>query len=207
MAVKESGICYLNKVVYIFTTTIEQTIGSEAMKAIFEQAGVPPRFYPPPNNLAKEFDFVYFGAINATIDQMYGRGGRGLLIHAGRASFAEGLAEFGTLIGASELAFKAIPLEAKLKIGLRAMAETFSKFSDQLTTTDETDEHIVYTIHKCPVCWGRTSQKPICYTAAGVIEAGLDWVSGGKKFHVEEVACHAAGDEHCVFYIRKEPLD
>lgn len=206
MAVKESGLCYLNKVVYIFTTTIEQTIGSEAMKAIFERAGVPSQFYPPPNNLAKEFDFAYFGAINATIDQMYGRGGRGLLIHAGRASFAEGLAEFGTLIGASELAFKAIPLDAKLKIGLRAMAETFSKFSDQLTTTDETDEHIVYTIHKCPVCWGRTSQKPICYTATGVIEGGLDWVSGGKKFQVEEVACHAAGDDHCVFHIQKEPL-
>jgi predicted hydrocarbon binding protein len=207
MAVKESGLYYLNKVVYIFTTSIEQTIGSEAMKAIFDLAGVPRQYYPPPNNLAKEFDFAYFGAINAAIEQMYGRGGRGLLIHAGRASFAEGLAEFGTLIGASELAFKAIPLDAKLKVGMRAMAETFSKFSDQLTTTDETDEYFIYTIHKCPVCWGRTSQKPVCYTATGVIEGGLDWVSGGKMFHVEEVACHAAGDEFCVFHIQKEPVD
>ena len=206
MAVEKSGLFYHNKVVYIFITSIEQTIGPEAMKTVFDVAGVPQTYYPPPNNFAKEFDFAYFSAINATIEQMYGRGGRGLLIHAGRAGFAEGLAEFGTLLGVGELAFKTIPLEAKIRVGLKAMAETFTKFSDQLTSTDETDDYFTYTIHKCPVCWGRASERPVCHTAGGVIEEGLSWVSGGKTFHIEEVACHATGDENCVFHIQKEPM-
>jgi predicted hydrocarbon binding protein len=207
VAVEKSGRYYLNKLVYIYVTSIEQTIGSEAMRAVFELAGVPQKYYPPPNNFAKEFDFAYFGAICGAIDQMYGRGGRGLTIHAGRVSFAEGLAEFGALIGGSELAFKAIPLAAKMRVGLKAMAETFTKFSDQPTSVEEAGEHFVYTIHKCPVCWGRASRNPICHTATGIIEAGVEWVSGGKTFRVDEVACHAVGDEACVFHIQKEPLE
>jgi predicted hydrocarbon binding protein len=207
VAVAESGLYYVNKIVYIFVTTIEQTIGPEAMQTVYEVAGVPLDYYPPPNNFAKNFDFSYFSSINGAIEEMYGRGGRALLIHAGRAGFAEGLAEFGTLIGGSELAFKAISLPAKMRLGLRAMAETFTKFSDQLTTTDEADDYFIYTIHRCPVCWGRTSTRSICYTATGLIEEILKYASGGRQFRVDEVACHAAGDAQCVFHIQKEPLD
>jgi predicted hydrocarbon binding protein len=57
------------------------------------------------------------------------------------------------------------------------------------------------------VCWGRTAPRPVCYTATGVIESGLKWVSGGKIFRVEEVACCAIGDPTCDFHIYKQPLD
>ncbi len=208
MTLQKSGLCYPNKIALIYVTAIEETIGSEAMKIVFKVADIPENLYPPPNNLAKEFDFVYYGALGAALEKMYGsHGERGLTLHAGRACFTSGLTEFGSLIGAGDLAFKAIPLKAKLKIGLRGMAETFSKFSDQKTGVSETDEHLIYTIYTCPICWGRKSNKVICYGAVGVIEAGLHWVSGGKNIAVEQIACHAAGDEHCVFHIAKEPLD
>jgi predicted hydrocarbon binding protein len=207
MAVKESGLYYPNKMGYIYIKNIEGTIGPEAVKAVYELADVPLDYYPPPNNLANEFDFAYFGSITAAIDQMYGRGGRALNMHAGKAAFSKGLAEYGSVLGIGELAFKAIPLTAKLRVGLRAMAETFSKFTDQLSTVDEADEYFIYTIHRCPVCWGRTSDRPICYSAIGILDEGLGWVSGGKKFHIEEVSCHAVGDEHCIFHIQKTPSD
>ena len=50
-----------------------------------------------------------------------------------------------------------------------------------------------------------TSQKPICYGMVGVLHQGLQWLSNGRNFQVDEIACHAAGDEHCVFRIPKEP--
>lgn len=207
MAIKESGLYYLNKMVRIWVQAIEETIGSEAMKAVYEAAGVPLAYYPPPNNLAKGFDFAHFSALNGAIEQLYGsRGGRGLIIHASKASFAANNAEFGNLIGAGELAFKAIPLQAKLKIGLRGMAEVFSKFTDQRTTVVESGDYFIYTIHHCPTCWGRTSPKPICHAAIGLLEEGIKWVSGGQTFQIEEVACHAAGAEACVFHIGKKPL-
>lgn len=207
MALEESGFYYPNKMARIYIKAIEETIGPETMKAIFDMAGVPLELYPPQNNFAKEFDFAYYGAIGAILEQMYGpRGERGLAVYAGRLSFSKGLVAYGSVIGARDLVLKPIPLRVKAKIALKAIAETFTKFSDQLTSADEADDYFSVTIHRCPRCWGRTSQKPICYSAVGTIEGGLQWVSGGQVFQVEEVACIAMGDEACVFHIQKEPV-
>ena len=207
MPVEKSGLYYPNKMARIYILAVEETLGPEAMKAAFLTAGVPLKFNPPPNNFAKEFDFAYYGAIGAAIEEMYGsRGTRSLTFHAGKASFAGGLAEFGAMIGVSELAFKTIPLSAKLRVGLRGIAETYAKFSDLVADVEERDDHFLYTLRQCPVCWGRTSQKSICYGMVGVLHQGLHWLSNGRDFQVEEIACHAAGDQHCVFQIPKEPL-
>lgn len=205
----KSGLHYPNKIGRIYLMAMEEVMGTNGIKAVLNLAKVPHLINNyPPNNLAREFDFSDFGAIGAAIEEMYGpRGGRGLALRAGRASFAQGLSEFGSVIGASELAFKVIPLGTKVKVGLKAMAETFTKFSDQHSEVVEADDHFVYTIYKCPVCWGRTSDKPICYGAVGILQEGLRWVSGGKDFKVEEMECHAAGDPNCVFHIHKEPLN
>lgn len=209
MAREKSGLYYPNKIGRIYLMAMEEVMGTNGIKAVLNLAKTPELIgnYPP-NNLAREFDFSDFGAIGSAIEEMYGpRGGRGLALRAGRASFAQGLSEFGSVIGASELAFKVIPLGTKVKVGLKAMAETFTKFSDQKSEVEEADEHFVYTIRKCPVCWNRTSEKPICYGAVGILQEGLRWVSGGKDFKVEEIQCHAVGDEDCVFYVYKEPLN
>jgi hypothetical protein len=207
VAVQPSGLYYPNKMARLYVLAVQETLGQEAMKAAFELAGVPLKFNPPPNNFAKEFDFAYYGALSAAIEQMYGsRGVRSLTLHAGKASFAGGLAEFGAMIGVSELTFKAIPLAAKLRVGLRGIAETYAKFSDLVADVTEFDDHFLYSLRHCPVCWGRASQRPICYGMIGILQQGLHWLSSGKEFNVDEVACHAAGDEHCVFRIPKEPL-
>lgn len=209
MARDKSGYYYPNKIGRIYLMAMEEVMGTNGIKAVLNLAKVPELIgnYPS-NNLAREFDFSDFGAIGSAIEEMYGpRGGRGLALRAGRASFAQGLSEFGSVVGASELAFKVIPLGTKVKVGLKAMAETFTKFSDQISDVEEADDHFVYTIRRCPVCWGRTSEKPICYGAVGILQEGLRWVSGGKDFRVEEILCHAVGDQFCVFHIYKEPLN
>lgn len=206
---EKSGLYYPNKIGRIYLMAMEEVMGTNGIKAVLNLAKVPELIgnYPP-NNLGREFEFSDFGAIGNAIEEMYGpRGGRGLALRAGRASFAQGLSEFGSVIGASELAFKVIPLATKLKVGLKAMTETFSKFSDQKTDVAEADDHFIYTILACPVCWGRTSDRNICYGAIGILQEGLRWASGGKDFKVEEIECHAAGAENCVFYIYKEPLN
>ena len=208
MAIQESGYHYINKMARMAVLTIEQTIGAEAMQMIYRQAGVPLTYYPPADNFAKGFDFAYFAAINEAVEQLYGpRGARGLLVHAGRAGFTVGFAEFGGIMGASELAFKAISLEPKIKVGLRAVAETFSKFSDQPTTVEETDDYFVYTIQRCPVCWERHSDRPVCYIVLGVLDECMRWISGGKSFFIEEATCIAMGTDACIFHIHKQPIE
>jgi predicted hydrocarbon binding protein len=207
---EKSGLYYPNKMGRIYLMAMEEVMGTNGIKAVLNLAKIPELIgnYPP-NNRAREFDFSDFGAIGNAIEEMYGpRGGRGLALRAGRASFAQGLSEFGSVVGASELAFKVIPMSTKVKVGLKAMAETFSMFSDQKTSVDEADDHFIYTIYSCPVCWGRSSEdRTICYGAVGVLQEGLRWASGGKDFKVEELECHAAGADNCVFRIHKEPLN
>jgi predicted hydrocarbon binding protein len=138
---------------------------------------------------------------------MYGpRGGRGLALRAGRATFDEGLRNFGALAGVGDLAFKVLPLQAKLRIGMPAMARIFTQTSDQLSTVEEQGDHFAYTIHRCPVCWGRKTDKPACFIATGLIQAGLKWVSGGMEFRVIQTTAKSCGDPNCLFIIQKEPL-
>jgi predicted hydrocarbon binding protein len=162
---------------------------------------------PPPNNLDRQFDFAYFSALNGALEEMYGpRGGRGLALRAGRATFNEGLRNFGALAGVGDLAFKVLPLSAKLRIGVPAMAKIFSQTSDQHSTAVDRDDHFVYTIHRCPVCWGRHTDKPACFIATGLLQEGLKWLSGGHEFRVVQTTAVSTGDPTCDFNIYKTPL-
>jgi predicted hydrocarbon binding protein len=203
-----SGLYYPNKIARIYIQAMEDVMGKNGLNAILNLAGLQ-QFIDnyPPDNLERQFDFAHFTALNAALEDMYGpRGGRGLALRAGRACFAQGLKNFGALAGVGDLAFKVLPLSAKLKMGLPAMATIFTNFSDQLSEVQEHDDHFTYTIKRCPVCFSRTTDKPVCHAAVGLLQEGLRWVSGGHEFRVVETLCHAKGDENCIFVVYKEPI-
>jgi len=118
---------------------------------------------------------AYFTALCVALEEMYGpRGGRGLALRAGRATFADALRGFGALARRSgDLAFKVLPLAAKLKIGLPAMANIFTQFSDQISNVHEESEKYVYTLERCPMCWNRKTDRPVCYVGQGLPARGL----------------------------------
>lgn len=188
---------------------LEDVMGKNGMNAILNLAHLSNLIdnYPP-SNLERQFDFAEVSSLSIGLEEMYGpRGGRGLALRAGRATFADTLRNFGAMAGAGDLAFKVLPLNAKLKIGVPAMAKIFSTISDQETTVEDHDTEYHYLIHKCPVCWGRTGEdKPVCFIAAGLLQEGLKWVSGGNEFRVNESDCVAKGDKVCKFVIQKEPI-
>ena len=188
---------------------LEDVMGKNGLNAILNLARLPHLIdNNPPGNLAKEFDFADVSAINQALEEMYGpRGGRGLALRAGRATFADSLRNFGALAGAGDLAFKVLPLHAKMRIGLPAMAKIFSQVSDQKTSVEEHENEFIYTIHRCPVCWGRSdADKPVCFIAVGLLQEGLKWLSGGNEFRVNESKCFAVNDDVCEFVIQKTPI-
>jgi hypothetical protein len=208
VSLPSSGYFYPNKIARIYLLAMEEIMGKNGLNAVLNMAKLSEVIdnYPP-DNLDKEFDFNSYSALNAALEEMYGpRGGRGLALRAGRASFARGLQGFGALAGVGDLAFKVLPLGAKLKMGLPAMAGIFSQVSDQISRVEEKDDHFLYVIERCPVCWGRRADKPVCHAAVGLLQEGLRWVSGGKEFRVDEVSCVAVGDTNCSFAVYKEPV-
>ena len=130
-----------------------------------------------------------------------------MALRAGRATFADALRGFGALAGVGDLAFKVLPLAAKLKIGLPAMANIFTQFSDQISNVAEETDKYTYTLERCPMCWNRKADRPVCYVGQGLLQEGLRWVSGGHEFKVDIAQCIAKGDEHGLYVVYKEPID
>ena len=206
---QKSGLYYPNLMGRIYIQALEEVMGKNGLNALFNLSGLTHLIdnYPPAN-LNREFDFADFTALCQGIMEMYGpRGGRGLALRAGRAAFSEGLSKFGATAGAADLAFKVLPMSTKLKVGLKAMAESFNKFSDQRSEVIEHEDHFDYMLNVCPMCWNHTSDRTVCYGAVGILQEGLRWVSGGKDFRVEAVQCQAKGDESGLLRIDKNPLE
>ena len=206
--IPKSEYNYANKIARISLQALEEVMGKNGLNAILNLAHLPHLIDNlPPDNLGREFNFSDFSALNQALEEMYGpRGGRGLAQRAGRAAFADSLRNFGALAGVGDLAFKVLPLHTKMRIGIPAMAKIFSQISDQYSTVQEREEDFVYTIHRCPVCWGRTADRPVCFIAIGLLQEGLKWLSGGNEFRINESRCVAMGDPVCDFVIQKRPI-
>jgi predicted hydrocarbon binding protein len=99
-----------------------------------------------------------------------------------------------------------LPLPTKLKIGVPAVARIFTQFSDQTSWVEEHDDHFLYYINPCSMCWGRKTDRPVCYIAVGLLQEALRWVSGGLEFRIDEIECIAMGSNACIFKIDKEPI-
>jgi hypothetical protein len=206
---KKSGYYYPNKFARITLEAMQEVMGENGLRAILHLAGLSNLIGNfPPDNLDKEFDFADFTAINVALDEMYGpRGARGLALRAGRATFAQGLRAFGALAGVGDLAFKVLPLNAKLRIGVPAMANIFMQFSDQISNViDDGSDRIIYTLERCPMCWERKADRAVCYVGQGLLQEGLRWVSGGQEFQVDMETCIAKGDDMGRYVIYKEPI-
>ena len=209
MPPEKSGFYYPNKLARITIEALEQVMGKNGLNAILHLAGLSEYINNyPPNNLEKEFDFAYFTALCVALEEMYGpRGGRGLALRAGRATFADALRGFGALAGVGDLAFKVLPLAAKLKIGLPAVANIFTQFSDQISNVHDDGDKYIYTLERCPMCWNRKSDRAVCFVGQGLLQESLRWVSGGHEFKVDISTCIAKGDDMGRYVIYKEPID
>ena len=205
---ESSGYYYPNLIAKIYLEAIEEIMGANGVKALLNMADMQQLIdnYPPAN-LSKEFDFADFAHLNEAMEQMYGhRGGRALSLRAGRKAFDQGLKNFGAMVGVADRTFRLLPLKLRMKVGLGAMARAFSTTSDQISYVEEEDDRFVYVIERCPVCWGRQAESPICHAAMGIIQEGLNWGTGGMQFKTAEVTCIAKGDPACKFTISKQPI-
>jgi predicted hydrocarbon binding protein len=207
--IPKSGYYYPNKAARITLELLESFMGKNGLNTILNLAHLPDLINNyPPQDLERQFDFADFAAISWAVEEIYGaRGGHGLDVRAGKAIFAQVLCDYGALAGMENEAFKVLPLSTKLKIGLPTIARIISQISDQHSTVEEREQEYIYTVHRCPQCWGRSGlDKPICYMGAGLLQEGLKWLSGGHEFRLSETQCMATGDPACEYTIQKLPV-
>jgi predicted hydrocarbon binding protein len=207
--IPKSGFYNTNNFGRIALLSYEEVLGKGGLNALLNLASLIDLIDKyPPANMERGFDFADYTAILMALEELYGpRGGRGLALRAGRATFKDIIDNYGAMAGVTDLAFKVLPLQLKMRIGLSSAAKTFSEVSDQSTTLREEHETMIWTVHRCPSCWSRRgSDKPVCHVTIGFLQAALQWVSNGREFRVNESKCCAMGDDLCEFVIQKEPI-
>jgi predicted hydrocarbon binding protein len=196
-----------NKLARTYLISLEDVMGKQSLNAVLSLAGLGhvTNNYPP-DNLDLSWSFENTSALTQALDEMYGdANGQRLAVRAGRLGFHHALEDFGAVLGVADLAVRLLPLRARLRAWLNAMAETFNKISDQIVRIEETDTHFLYHVDRCPMCWGRHASEPICYGGLGLLEEGVRWVSGGKDIPITETLCIAMGDPTCTYTIDKRP--
>lgn len=208
MMITTSQYYYPNRMGRIILLSMDEVVGQMGVNAVLRLASLSSLIdnYPP-DNTERNFPFSTVSSITEMMEQVYGpHGGRGLALRVGRACFNYGVRQYGTQMGLTEMAFRLLPLPAKLTAGANAFAELFNRFTDQKVRVEQEDGKLLWHIERCPLCWERHATEPVCHLAVGLLQEALFWLSGGKVFNVEEKTCIAAGDETCTIVIDQTPM-
>jgi predicted hydrocarbon binding protein len=204
--IHKSGFFIPNIIGSQYLYFIEEILGKDRLKAILKQANLDDLITKPPqNNFYKDLDFCNLSSLCQVIEEIYGeRGGRGMLLRAGKVVFNRSLKNYGIYSVVFNLDTDSTPNSMNLPLGLHIFSKIFNKISDQVTSYQECEEHFSLRIHQCPNCWGRShADGPVCYFECGLIQESLAWISGGKEIKIFEDKCMAAGDNYCEFKILK----
>jgi len=199
---------YPERMARIILLAMEEVIGREGVHSVLNLSSLASYTdqYPAARS-EKTFPFKAVTQLQESLEQVYGRqGGRGTALRVGRACFQYGLREYGSMLGITEMAFRLLPLSTKIRTGAKSFADLFNNHTDQRVRLEEKDGKLFWHIERCPLCWERRATEPVCQLAVGLLQEALYWLSGGKIFDVEEIACIARGDPACTIFVDPTPL-
>jgi predicted hydrocarbon binding protein len=192
----------------VILQAMEEILGQAGMNAVLKRTGLPAQndLQSAPDQDLK-FSFSNISALQTGLEVEYGgRVGRGLALRIGRACLKYSLREFSPELGLTDLAFRLLPLQAKLKAGSETFAALFNKYTDQRVRLETDEKTILWRIERCPLCWERHAEGACCHLAVGLLQEAMYWLSGGKYFEVVEKQCIACGAEACIIVIKRTAM-
>jgi predicted hydrocarbon binding protein len=204
----ESEFHYPNRMGRILLQAIEEILGTQGMHAVLHLAGQAETIDDlPADNLELKVPFSHISGIQIALENLYGPcAGRGVATRVGRVSFPYLLRDFRSEMGLTNLAFRMLPMPARILKVCEALAELFNTLTDQRVKLEHDKVNIYWQIERCPYCWSRQAEEPVCSLAVGLLQEALHWACSGRHFNVEETSCLAAGDGKCTFVITQTPL-
>jgi hypothetical protein len=206
--VPPSGYYLANRLGRVFLESLEEAIGRNGLNALLNLIESS-RYIaqPPPDNRDLGFDLAVISNLNIAMETIYGpRGARGLALRGGRAMYDRIADGFDLPIGFNDLAFRLLPVQTRLKIGVPALARVFTHHSDQTHRAVDRGTYFDYTIERCAVCWGQEAKAPLCYFTVGLLQEAFSVYGRGQEYRVIQTECRATGAAACVFRIEKEPI-
>jgi hypothetical protein len=201
MTTREEAVI-INSLVRQALISMQEVMGDNGLNAVLKSCGLE-RFAEnfPPNDLEPSIKASQYAQLNQAIEDFYGRGGRGMLLRIGRASFQYGVREQAALLGIAGVALKLLPEKQRIKFILNGMADALKKSNPQVNAwLDESGDRLAYVESTCAICNSRHSDRPICHLYIGSISEAVKWATG-KDHEITETHCLAKGDEYCRFEV------
>jgi len=186
-------------------TAAEEILGQKGVNALLNLAGLPQYIgnYPP-DNIRKEFSFEHVAAIQEALREMYGtKGARVFATKGGEQTFNHSLEKYDKVQKAARAAMAVGSLRTRMKAGLLFFAKFFNTVSDQKVRVEEDETHWKWIIEFCPMCWGKTSNEPICHLAVGVLNSASRWATGGETLRIKATECIGGGAKEGVILLEK----
>jgi hypothetical protein len=194
----------------IVLLAFEEVLGREAFDRLLQEVGDPElSIVRAAEDEASAFHLESLGRVEGALDALYGaQAGRGMSLRAGRITLRKGLREVaGALTSMPQCrGLRNLPLQARILRGAELLSDVFNRNSDQVVRLAVEGNSLIWTNERCPYCFGRHTPQACCHLLVGTFQEGLAWLSGGKHFAVEEVACTARGDPACTFRLATTPL-
>lgn len=203
-----SQLHYPNRMGRIMLQALDEVLGQSGANTILNLASLPELIHSSAGSCQNhDFSFEAISQLHGAFESYYGPiSGRGVALRVGRACFQQGLREFGSGLGLTDLTFRLLPVQTKFTTGAMALAEIFNRYSDQRVRLEDRGNVLLWHIDCCPLCWGRKTGSPSCQMAVGLLQESLYWISGGKFYRAEEIGCLACGDPSCTILIDKTPM-
>jgi predicted hydrocarbon binding protein len=180
----------------------EEVMGANGLNAVLRTSGLE-RYIDnlPPNDMNPAIKTSDYAHLNQAIEEFYGRGGRGMLRRIGKASFQYGVREQAALLGIAGAAIKLLPEKQRIRFILNGMVNALKKSNAEVDAwVDEGGERLAYIERTCAICWGRSSDTPVCHLYVGSITEAVLWATGVEHV-ITETHCLARGDEYCRFEV------
>ena len=194
---------------------VEDVAGKQGVATILRQAKLERMIdnYPSESlNIKGQYTYEQYAQINTALLTFLGRGGRSVVMRAGRISFNKGLEHYGPMLGAATTAMKLLPEGTRLKAGLEAQKFFWDKlYKDAGLPTigvkvEDHGDHFIFEFGDCMACAGKASDAPMCFLTVGYLQEGIKWLTG-KDYEIREIACRSMGANACVYEINKTPKE
>ncbi|MCJ7432880.1 MAG: 4-vinyl reductase [Anaerolineales bacterium] len=200
MAQRDDAVI-VNALVRQALVSAQEVMGENGLNAVLRTSGLE-RYVGnfPPDNLEPGIQSLEYARLNQTIEEFYGRGGRGMLKRIGKASFQYGVREQASLLGVAGVALKLLSEKQRIKFILNGMANALKKSNAQVNAWVEDGDMLAYLDATCAICHGRKSAEPVCHLYIGSITEAVHWATGETR-EIIETHCMAKGDPYCRFEV------
>lgn len=203
-------LCCTKTFSQIYLEGVQEIVGKAGLQAVINTANLQPLFLNSNQGgpvLENGLSFLQIGNIEEALELVYGlRGGNGISLRAGRASFKFVLHRYGRQIGLASLEFRLIPTSMRVKKGLDRLADLFSLECNSEFQIIESEEKWLWQAGFCPWSSAQKLKKRSSYFLQGFLQEYCQWVSGGKFYNVSSVDAPDDETDLCVIQIDKKPM-